>query len=147
MDLSLEIIEQQLLTAMKAKNQLAVDTLRSLKTRIQNEQISSGGDVKPDDIIALVKSEVKRRKEAKDGFLEGGREEQAAQEQQEIDILTEFLPEQVSNEELEQVIDQKISESNWTKADFGKAMGELKAHFGNTADGAVLASILKAKLG
>lgn len=146
MPLSLEQIEEQLKTFLKAKNQIAVDTLRGLKTRITNEQIAKGGPLAEDDILTLVKSEVKRRKEAAEAFTTGNRPEAAAKELQEIEILNEFLPEQISEEQIAQVIDGKISENGWVVSDFGKAMGAMKQEFGNSADGAVIAKILKEKL-
>ena len=57
-----------------------------------------------------------------------------------------LLPEQVSEEEIVKIIHSKIAESSWTVKDFGQAMGALKAHFGNTADGATVAKLLKEKL-
>ena len=146
MDLSLNIIEEQLKGFLKEKNQIAVDTLRGLKTRIQNDQIAKGGELSSDDILALVKSEAKRRKEAAEAFATGGRTEAAAKEQQELEILNKFLPEQISDDQIANVIDAKISEHNWAVADFGKAMGFMKQEFGNSADGAVIAKILKEKL-
>lgn len=146
MDLSLTIIEEQLKSFLKDKNQIAVDTLRGLKTRIQNDQIAKGGELSSDDILSLVKSEAKRRKEAAEAFTVGGRAEAAAKEQQELEILNKFLPEQISDDQIASLIDAKISENNWNVADFGKAMGAMKQEFGNSADGAVIAKILKEKL-
>ncbi|MEZ4180098.1 MAG: GatB/YqeY domain-containing protein [Candidatus Doudnabacteria bacterium] len=144
--ISLTLVEQKLTENLKAKNTLAVAVLRGLKTRIQNEQIAQGGELTEEQLIALVKSEVKRRKEAIEGFKSAGREEQAQSEADEIQVLSAFMPEQISEEQIIEVIDQKISENNWTKADFGSAMGQLKQHFGASADGAVISQILKNKL-
>lgn len=146
MDLSLSQIEQQLTANLKEKNQIAVDTLRGLKTRITNEQIAKGQELSSDDILALVRSEVKRRKEAVEAFTTGGRSEQAAKEQQEIEILNQFLPAQMSEDEIAAKIDAQISANGWTAADFGKAMGTMKQELGSNADGAVIAQVLKSKL-
>lgn len=146
MDLSLQIIEAKLTQSLKDKNQLATDTLRGLKTRITNEQIAKGGELTSDEILALVKSEAKRRKEAVEAFTGGNRPEAAAKETAELEILSEFLPEQVSEEQISTTIDEQISANSWTAADFGKAMGALKQELGNNADGAIIAKILKEKL-
>lgn len=146
MELSMQVIEAKLTEALKAKNQIAVDTLRGLKTRITNEQINKGDALTSDEILALVKSEAKRRKEAVDAFTAGGRSEAAAKETAELDVLSQFLPEQMSEEQVASKIDEAISANGWTQADFGKAMGALKAEFGNNADGALVAKVLKAKL-
>ncbi len=145
--LNLSQIESALVDAMKSRNQLMVDTLRSLKTRVQNELIAKGGELSEDDILALVSSEVKKRKEAAESFANAGRDEASAKEKAEQEILSEFLPEQASSEVIEAKIEELVSQNSWTKSDFGKAMGELKAHFGNTADGGEISKLLKAKLG
>ncbi len=146
MELSMQVIEAKLTEALKAKDQIAVDTLRGLKTRITNEQINKGDALASDEVLALVKSEAKRRKEAVDAFTAGGRSEAAAKETAELDVLSQFLPEQMSEEQVASKIDEAISANGWTQADFGKAMGALKAEFGNNADGALVAKVLKAKL-
>lgn len=146
MDLSLSHIEALLTEKLKEKNQLAVDTLRGLKTRITNEQIAKGSQLTGEEILALVKSESKRRKEAADSFTAGGRPDSAQKELAEAEVLAQFLPEQVSEEEIARAADAKIASEGWTAADFGRAMGALKQQFGNSADGAQIAKILKEKL-
>lgn len=144
--LSLQEVESALQVALKARDQIAADTLRALKTRIQNEQISKGKELSEQDILGLVQSEVKRRKEAAEAFRAGGRADAADKEEAEIKVLAPFLPPQASEEEIASAIDQKISENSWTVKDFGAAMGALKQHFGNSADGAIISKILKEKL-
>lgn len=143
---TLSAVETALTTALKARDQISADTLRSLKTRIQNDQIAKGSELNETELLALVQSEAKRRKEAATAFRDAGRTEQADKEEAELAVLSVFLPEQVSEAEVETVIDAKIAENNWAKADFGTAMGTLKAHFGNSADGGVIAKLLKQKL-
>ncbi len=144
--ISLELIETDLKTAMKAKEQVAVDTLRGLKTRIQNETIAKapGKDLPESDLISLIRSEVKRRKEAAESFSKGDRKEMAEKELQEAEILSKYLPQQMSEAELLNVIDGAIVGA--TAADFGKVMAKLKAQVGDKADGATLAKLLKEKL-
>lgn len=146
MELSMSVIEAKLTEALKAKDQITVDTLRGLKTRITNEQINKGEELTSDEVLALVKSEAKRRKEAVDAFTSGGRTEAAAKETAELEVLNQFLPEQLSEEQIASKINEAIVANNWTAADFGKAMSSLKQEFGNSADGAVVAKLLKAKL-
>ena len=146
MDLSLSQIEALLTEKLKAKEQLAVDTLRALKTRITNEKISKGSDLTAEEILALVKSESKRRKEAAEAFTTGDRPDAAAKELAEAEVLAQFLPAQVSDEDIAKLVDEKIASEGWVTADFGKAMGALKQHFGNTADGGTISKILKEKL-
>jgi len=144
--ISLQQIETELVHALKAKDQITANTLRALKVRIQNEKIAKMADLSEEQVVALVKSEIKRRKEAADSFTSGGRPEMAQQELQEAAILEKYLPAQASEAELSAAIDALIAEAGFTAADFGKAMGSLKATFGQSADGSLLAKLLKEKL-
>ena len=144
--IDLATVEASVQSAVKARDQIAADTLRALKTRIQNEQISKGSELSEADILNLVSSEAKRRKEAATAFRDGGRVEAADKEEAELKVLAQFLPEQVGEEEIAKVIDEKLAVNSWTAKDFGAAMGQLKGHFGNTADGALIAKLLKEKL-
>lgn len=144
--LSLSQIESDLTTALKSRNQLETDTLRALKTRIQNEQIAKMKELEESDILAIVQSEIKRRKEAAESFTSGGRTDLAEKEHLESQILYRYLPPQASPEEISAAADSIISSQQLTAADFGKAMGQLKAKFGTSAEGGVLAKILKEKL-
>lgn len=143
---NLSAVETALKEALKARDSITVETLRALKTRIQNEQISKGSELTEADVLLLVQSEAKRRKEAGAAFRDAGRTEAADKEEAELKVLSGFLPEQMSEEDIAKVIDDKVSENSWTTADFGQAMGALKAHFGNNADGATVAKLLKQKL-
>lgn len=144
--INLSEVEDALKSALKDRNQIAADTLRALKTRIQNDKISKGSDLTEAEILSLVQSEAKRRKEAATAFRDAGRVETADKEEAELAVLAQFLPEQVSEEEIVKVIEAKIAENGWTVKDFGSAMGQLKGHFGNTADGALVAKLVKEKL-
>ena len=143
---TLAAVETALTTALKARDAITVETLRGLKTRIQNETIAKGSDLTDSELLALVQSEAKRRKEAAIAFRDGNRPEAADKEEAELAVLATFLPEQVSEADVTAVIDAKIAEAGWTKVDFGAAMGALKAHFGSTADGGTISNILKQKL-
>lgn len=144
--ISLEIIETQIKEALKAKDSVAADTLRGLKVRIQNEKIAKMKDLSPEEMVALVKSEIKRRKEAAESFTTGGRADAAEKELKEATILEKFLPQQMSEEEVSALVESVILEHGFVVADFGKAMGLLKAKVGQSADGAIVSKILKEKL-
>ena len=134
---------------MMAKDPITVDVLRGLKTRVQNEQTkssSAGKELAEDDLIALVRSEVKKRKEAAEAFQKGGRGEMSEKELKEAEVLQKYLPAQMGEADLSKSIDSIIAENGFTAKDFGKAMGVLKAKVGNAADGGMLAKLLKEKL-
>jgi hypothetical protein len=144
--LSLQQIESDLTLAMKAKNQIAVDTLRGLKVRLQNDKIAKMRDLTEADVVALVKSEIKRRKEAAESFTAGGRPEMAEKELAEAKILEGYMPEQMPEADIVKIIDEIIAQNSFIAADFGKAMGMLKSKIGQSADGALMAKLLKEKL-
>jgi uncharacterized protein len=154
--ISLQQIETDLVAAMKAKEQLAVETLRGLKTRIQNEKVakmsrgagsaSGGNDLGESEIIALIRSEVKRRREAAESFKSGNRAELMEKELKEAMILEKYLPAQMSEADLYSLIEKTVAENSYTAKDFGPAMGKLKVQVGDKADGALLAKLLKEKL-
>ena len=144
--ISLQQIETDLTIALKARNQLEADTLRALKTRIQNEQISKGRTLEESELVGLVQSETKRRKEAAESFQGGGRAELADKELQEAVVLSRYLPTQADSATVAAKIDELISVHTWTQKDFGKAMAILKEHFGASSDGQTLARVLKEKL-
>ena len=141
---NLSEIESDTHAALKARDSVAADTLRGLKTRIQNEQIARGHELSEEEITALVASEVKRRKEAATAFTSGSRPELAEKELLEAKILQKYLPAQVDEAELRQAAAQMAAESGWTtKKDFGPAMAALKAKFGASADSGALAKVLQ----
>jgi uncharacterized protein YqeY len=145
--ISLSQIETDLTSAMKAKEQLVVDVLRGLKTRIQNEKVAKiKTELEEAEILALIKSEVKRRKDSAESFVKGARQELADKEMAEIKILEKYLPAAMPESELAAIIEKAIAENNFTAADFGKAMGKVKALAGPNAEGAMLAKLLKEKL-
>lgn len=146
MMISLQQIETDLKEALKARNQIAADTLRGLKTRFQNAKIAKQKELSEEDLLALVRSESKKRKEASQEYEKGGRKELAEKELKEAEILSKYLPVQLSEDEIKKAIDAALAENNFTASDFGKAMGVLKSKLGPSADGAVLARLLKEKL-
>lgn len=143
--LDLATIEKALTEALKARNTVAIDTLRGLKTRIQNEQIAKGQSLVEADILALIRSEVKRRKEAAESFQSGGREDGAQKELAEAAILSAYLPAGPSEADIRAAIDELVTGGTYTQKDFGTLMGQLKAKLPN-ADGAQLSQLLKSKL-
>ncbi|MEK7617539.1 MAG: GatB/YqeY domain-containing protein [Patescibacteria group bacterium] len=144
--LSLSQIEQDLTAAMKAKDQLSVDVLRGLKSRVQNEKILKMRDISEEDILGLVRSEIKKRKEASESFKSGGRTELSDKELKEAEILGKYLPAQMGEADLIKILEAVIQEGSFTAQDFGKAMGAVKAKVGNAAEGGTLAKLLKEKL-
>ncbi|MCD4717322.1 MAG: GatB/YqeY domain-containing protein [Desulfobacterales bacterium] len=116
-------INEDLKDAMKAKDSVRVSCLRMLKTATKNMQIEKGRELEDKEIEAVVSSLVRKGKEAVKEFRNGGREELAAKEEQEIEIFYEYLPRQLTLEEVEKTLREVISELSATSPkDMGKVM-------------------------
>lgn len=144
--INLELIETNIKEALKARDSLTANTLRGLKVRIQNEKIAKLKDLSESDIVALIRSEVKRRKESATAFKDGGRQEMAEKELAEAGVLEKYLPAQMSEAQILEVIEKLITENNFVAKDFGVVMGKVKAAVGDKADGGTVARLLKEKL-
>jgi uncharacterized protein YqeY len=132
--------------AMLAKRQTEVDTLRMLKARIMNEEIAKGKEFSDEEIVSIVGSEVKRRKDSVEAYTQGGRPELADKEQAEISVLQKYLPEQLSEAQVRSIIEEALAGQTFAAADFGKAMGLVMPKLKGKADGTLISKILKEKL-
>lgn len=145
-----EQINNDLKAALLGGNRFVADTLRNLKAAILNEEVALGrrdeglGDVEIEGIIAR---EVKKRGESKALYDQNGRPELAEIEQKEIDVLMAYLPQQLTEDEVQAVIDEVIAEIGATdmKA-MGQVIGAVKARTGTAADGATVAKLVKTTL-
>ena len=141
-----EQIDADLKAAMLAKDQLTLDTLRMLRARIKNEEIAKGKDFADEEIVAVIGSEVKKRKDSVTAYTEGNRPELAAKEQNEITVLQKYLPEQISEDEVRKIIEETLSGQTFQASDFGKAMALVMPKLKGRADGSLISKILKEKL-
>ena len=137
MSLSETIIED-LKTAMKSRNEIRVSCLRMLKAALKNKQVEKGKgyEFKDDEIQAVISSLTKKGREAAAEFRKGGREDLALKEEQEIKILYEYLPRQLTPEEIEKTLREIISElSAESFKDLGKVMKVAMARMAGQAQG------------
>lgn len=143
-------IQNDLKSAQLAKDELKVSTLRLLISEIKNSEIAKGpADVglSDQDIISIVQKEVKKRAEAAAGFRSGGREEQAQKEESELAVLKEYLPAQLSTEELTKIVDGVITEVGASGIqDMGRVIGLVMGKVSGQADGGRVSAIVKQKL-
>lgn len=141
-----EQINADLKTAMLARNAFETTVLRYLKASILDEEVKLGKreeGLNNDEIETLVAREVKKRKEAA-GLLD---EERAENELKEAEILSKYLPEMASEDEIRAAVKAEISAMGEASIkQMGAIIGKMKAKFGNSADGAVLAKIVKEEL-
>ena len=121
--------------ALKARDSLKLITIRGLISEIKNREIDVGRDLVDDEIISIILTQVKKRKEAAIFFDKGGREDLLEKENQEKKILQEYLPEQVSINDLKQRVQEVISELGIIDIkDLGKIMKTIIPEFKGRAD-------------
>ena len=140
----------KLKAAMREKNKVALESLRAIKSAILLLQTQLGAKENPDDseITKLLQKLVKQRKESASIFRDQGRVDLAEPEEAQIEIISQFLPEQLSAEEVEKVIDEVIqSVGATTMKDMGKVMGMANKQLAGKADGKLIAEIVKKRLG
>ena len=133
-------------TAMLAKDEKSLRSLRAIKAAIINLKTSEGfsGEIKEDDENKLLQKLVKQRKESLDIFEKQSRNDLAEKEREEIEVIEKFLPKQLSEEELKEVIASIIKGTGATsQADMGKVMGMANKQLGGKADGKTIAAIVK----
>lgn len=142
-------IMTEMKTAMKAKDTVALESLRAIKSAILLAKTDKGGGGKlsEEDEIKLVQKLVKQRKDSATIFTEQGREDLAAPELAQVAIIEKFLPEQLSQEEIEKVVVLAIDSVGASgMQDMGKVMGIVSKELAGQADGKTISSIVKAKL-
>jgi uncharacterized protein YqeY len=138
-------IEDDLLTATKSKDEVKRDVLRGLKSALKNYEIDVRAELTDADVEKVIAKEAKNRKESIEAYTQANKPELAASEQDELKILQGYLPEQLSEAEIEPIIDQVIAEMG--AADKGKVMGRLSQQLKGRADMGVVARIVNQKLG
>lgn len=145
-----ERINADLKTAMLARDAFRTETLRGLKAAILNEEVAKGaretglGDEAVEQLIAR---EAKKRDEAANLFEQGGNQASADKERAEKVLLSGYLPEQLSEAEIQQLVDEAVAELKPEgMKDMGRVIGAVKAKAGNSADGALVAKLVKYSL-
>ena len=139
---------KELKDAMQNKNQLKKDTITMLRAAILQVEKDEQKTLTEDEMVTIVAREVKRRKESIEEFKNGGRDDLANQAEEEIKILSKYLPKQLERDEIEKLVNEAIIETGATSPrDMGKVMGNLKPKTAGKCDGKLLSDIVKEKLG
>ncbi|MEQ3663124.1 MULTISPECIES: GatB/YqeY domain-containing protein [unclassified Olleya] len=148
MSLSTDIMTA-LKEAMKSKNTVALTALRAVKSAILLAQTESGAkqELTEEQELKILQKQVKQRKDSAAIFLEQGREDLAAPELAEAEVISQFLPEAMSDEEVAKVVDDVIAKTGSEgMKDMGKVMGMVSGQLAGKADGKTISTIVKAKL-
>jgi uncharacterized protein YqeY len=140
-------------TAMREKDAARLGTLRLISAAIKDKDIEARGDGKSDgvsdaDVLAILGKMVKQRQESARAYEEGGRLELAEQEREEIAIIEDYLPRQLSEAEVEAAVAEAITETGADSIrDMGRVMGALKSKYTGRMDFGAVGPMVKARLG
>jgi len=143
----IEEIEAELTDAMRAGETERRDTLRLILSSLRSAEKELQRPLKEDEELQVLQRERKRRLEAAEAFRAGDRDEQAAKEERELEVLEEFMPEPLSDEDLEEIVDDVIAEVGATgMGDFGRVMADVMPQVAGRADGAAVSQLVREKL-
>ena len=143
-----ETLNNDIKTAMKAKDKETLAVLRMIKTAVQAAEIDKKEDLNAEEELTILAREAKQRRESLAEFVKAGRDELVAKTEAEIEIVERYLPKQLSVEEVKEVITtvaEKIGAT--TQKEFGKLMGAVMQELKGKADGNVIKEQVKAHLG
>ncbi|WP_222615462.1 GatB/YqeY domain-containing protein [Persicimonas caeni] len=133
--------------AMKAREKDKLQTIRSLLSSLKNARIDKGDDLDEDEVISVLSTEAKKRREAAEMYADGGRDELAEKEEAEIKVIEEYLPEQMTDDEAEALVDEAIESTGASsKADMGKVMGYVMPKIKGRYEGSKMKDIVLGKL-
>ena len=144
-----EKLQYDLTEAIRSRNELVSGTIRMVLTAITNEEVA-GKEAKvlsEDEVIAVLSREAKKRREAAEAFADAGRADKAELEKSEGEVITSYLPAQLSDDELAALVSDAIAKSGAAgPQDMGKVMGILKPQIAGKADGGKVSAAVKAAL-
>lgn len=146
MDINSEL-ETDLAEAMKLRDEVRMTTLRLLKSALKNYQIELGHDLTMQESLSVLQKEAKKHKDSIEQYQKADRQDLADEEKAELGVIEQYLPEQMSEAEVEKLVDEAIKELGATgPADMGKVIGAVRQKADNKADGALIAKLAKQKL-
>jgi len=129
-------LTEEMKSAARAKDKLRLGTIRMVRSEIKNREIALRHELSDDEILKLLGTMVKQRKDSISQFKKGGRDDLAAREEQELEILQAYLPEQLDAAEIEKIVKAVIGETGAAgKKDMGKVMQAVMARVAGRADG------------
>ena len=140
-------LEAELKEAMASRDSERRDTLRLILASLRSAEKELQRPLHDDEELQVLQRERKRRLEAAEAFRAGGRDEQADAEERELDVLEEFMPEPLSEDELETIVDDVIAEVGATSMrDIGRVMADVMPQVSGRADGSAVSQLVREKL-
>lgn len=144
-----EQLQGDLTEAIRSRNQIVSGTIRMVLTSIRNEEVSGKEErtLSDPEIITVLTREAKKRREAADAFADAGRADKAELEKAEGEVIAQYLPAQLSEDDVKKLVTAAIAQSGATgPGDMGKVMGILKPQVAGKADGGLVSGLVKAAL-
>ena len=140
-------IEQEVREAMLARENERRDALRLILSSLKSAEKDLQRPLSDEEELQVLQRERKKRNEAAEAFRGGGREQQALNEEAELAVLEEFMPEPISEDELEQIVDDAIAENKATSMrDMGRVMADVMPQIAGRADGSAVSQLVREKL-
>ena len=140
-------LEEDLREAMRERDEARRDALRLILASLRSAEKELQRPLSDDEELQVLQRERKRRVEAAEAFRAGGREEQAASEEAELDVLEDFMPEPLAEEDLERIVDTAIAECGATSMrDLGRVMADVMPQVAGRADGSAVSQLVREKL-
>lgn len=140
----LDQLNEDMKAAMRAKEKEKLTTIRMIKSSIHNEEINLGRPLNDDEEIAILSREKKQRQESLAEFQNAGRDDLVAKIEKELEIVNKYLPEQLSDEEVREIIEQTIAEVGAeSMQDMGKVMGAIMPKVAGRADGGKINQLVR----
>jgi uncharacterized protein len=146
-----ENLKEELKEAMKEKEETKVLVIRDLLTAFTNEAVKTGKTaqsiLEDEEALKVIKGKAKQRKDSIESFEKGGREDLVEKEKAELEVIEEYLPEQLSDEEIEEIVNKAIEETGAMEiSDMGRVIGKVMEKVGNQVEGGKVSEIVKEKL-
>jgi uncharacterized protein YqeY len=140
-------LEEQVKAAMLARDNARRDALRLILSSLKSAEKDLQRPLSDEEELQVLQRERKKRQEAAEAFRDAGREEQAQNEEAELAILEEFMPEPISEDDLERIVDDAIAENKATSMrDMGRVMADVMPQIAGRADGSAVSQLVREKL-
>lgn len=143
-----ERLNEDLKRHLKARETTKLEILRTLLAAVKNARIEKGSDLSEEEILRVIQKEVKQRKESREQFAQGGRDDLVAKEVAALELLEAYLPQQMSSEELRAIVKQCVDETGASSVkDMGRVMKAVMAKTAGRAEGSEINKLVREILG
>ena len=143
----LDKLTDEMKSAMKSGDKIKLSTIRQLRAQMKDAQIAKGDELTEEEMMAVLNNAAKKRREAIKLYEQGGRDELAENEKAELAVIETYLPQQLSEAEISDIIDKAIAQTGAAgPSDLGKVMGKIMGQVRGRADGKLVQQLVRTKL-